>query len=179
MSHKKAEAFVGWLSLGLPGSLEKIMFHMDWVRNFQLHSLAPSEGFHKFLGTHASGQRQEQRRMREGRVQRDRILIQIKGSCDVRLSGVIPITLILEFGREEWVLGKNTVLGSDTGLSLNSRAHLGELFRLSKNQVPQFLHPLNRDNNRIHLDVELRIKWDKTCEVVGTEPVLGNGQKIC
>lgn len=55
-------------------------------------------------------------------------------------------------------LEKNTVLRSDTGLSLSSHAHLGELFRLSKHQFPQFLLPLNRDINRIHLDVELGIK---------------------
>ena len=61
-------------------------------------ALAPSEGSYRFVGSHDAGQ-DKNRKQRE-KVQGGRIWTQTKGSCNVQLSGVILITLILECGHQ-------------------------------------------------------------------------------
>ena len=64
----------------------------------QLHALAPSEGSYRFVGIHDAGQ--DKNREQREKVKGGRLWTQIKGSCNVQLSGVILITLILECGHQ-------------------------------------------------------------------------------
>lgn len=108
MSHKNAEAFAGWLSLGLPGSLEKIVSD-GWGEKLPAVQSGSFWGISQVPGYPCWWpETRTETNEREGGVQRDRILIQLKGSCDVWLSGVIPITLILEFGHEGVLKKKKT-----------------------------------------------------------------------